>query len=340
MINVKLTTCAPEGWPWKKMFPLGSFEWGPYRFHIDDNVSECDAWIVFESLSSPQTAYCSPSRTVFITGEPDGIGSYEQEFVNQFERVVTSRTDIRHKSVIRMQQGHPWFVEQTYDDLKSMFPIIKTRDVCVITSDKAFTPGHRRRLDFVNALKERLPNELDVYGRGIRDFDSKWGVLAPYRYAIVLENHVADDWITEKLPDAWLSFCYPLYHGCKNLDRYFPEGSWIDIDIDDLDSVERLVRSLLDDEAGYDARVNSILKARQYYLEHQQLIPLLASLLQNILSDSAMPAEKICLLPNDSFKNRLPSRIGSFAVRNFKRLLGYEIRNQIGNKKIKSGGHN
>src|SRR5689334_17644087 len=90
MLNVKLTTCAPQ-WPWGRQTPAGSFVWEDMRFHVDQEVEECDAWIVFESLAGPQTTRCPPGRTVFITGEPESIGSYQPSFLDQFARVVTGR---------------------------------------------------------------------------------------------------------------------------------------------------------------------------------------------------------------------------------------------------------
>ena len=167
MINVKLSTCAPL-WPWLRQLPGGQAEWGPFRFHIDSAIKECDAWVVFESLDKTETVECPPERVLFIAGEPDSIGSYQASFLNQFYTVVSGRRDITHPRQLRMQQGHPWFVEKSYDELLRLPPMTKTRDVCVITSDKAFTDGHKQRLAFVDSLKTALGERLDVYGRGIR----------------------------------------------------------------------------------------------------------------------------------------------------------------------------
>src|SRR5207302_11137215 len=133
-----------------------------------------------------ETCLCPPERTVLVTGEPDSIGRYHPSFLAQFRFVVTGRRDIHHPRILRMQQGQPWHVEKSFDELLAIEPMVKTRNICAISSDKAFTEGHKRRRAFIGALQGMLGDVVDVYGRGIRDFESKWDVLSMYRYAIVL----------------------------------------------------------------------------------------------------------------------------------------------------------
>lgn len=316
MINVKLSTCAPT-WPWVRQLPGQQPEWGPFRFYIDTPVAECDVWVVFESLAAADRTSCPPERTIFITGEPDGIGHYSQAFLNQFRWVVTSRTDISHPRLLRVQQGHPWFVEKSYDECMAMPPIQKSRDVSVISSNKAFTSGHRQRLAFVDALQARLGDRIDVFGRGIRDFNSKWDVLADYRYAIVLENLEAKDWLTEKLPDAWLAYCYPLYSGCTNLRRYVPEGACQQIDIGRPDVVADQLCAMLADPSHYASRVPAIIEVRRKYLSELQFFANLANLIE--LTDSKSVVRMgVALKPDSAFPGgrvrlvRALSRLKSF----------------------------
>jgi len=297
MINVKLSTCAPL-WPWLRQMPRGKTEWGPFRFHVDCDVSDCDIWVVFESLEESEIVECSPERVIFIAGEPDSIGSYQPEFLKQFFYVISGRQDLVHPRQLRIQQAHPWFVEKSYDELLQMPPIAKTRDVCVISSDKAFTEGHRQRLAFVEMLKQRLGDRLDVYGRGIRDFESKWDVLSPYRYAIVLENFSGEDFLTEKLPDAWLAYCFPFYFGCTNVGRYFKEGAWMEIGLSQPEAAASAIMKLIDDPNHYEQSLPAVISAREYYLNHAQFFANLSSILQSVLSSTSSKREQITLRPN------------------------------------------
>lgn len=317
MIDIKVTTCAPN-WPWARQLPGGGPDWGPFRFHIDTDIEQCDAWFVFESLPAAQKAQCPPDRTVFITGEPDSIGGYQPDFLRQFSHVVSGRNDIVHPRQWRLQQAHPWFIEKSFDELVGMPTPEKTRNLCVITSDKAFTEGHQKRLEFTAKLKDALGDRIDVYGRGFNDFDSKWALLSPYRYAVVIENFAGDDFLTEKLPDAWLAHCLPFFHGCPNLDRYFPRDGYIAIDINaPVQSIETIARLSIDSRA-YDECAHAIARARTHYLHHQQFFANLMSLSKALLCVPALQRVEKLLLPNGqvevprfaALRNKYPKLFG------------------------------
>lgn len=290
MINIKVTTCAPD-WPWTRQLPGNSTDWGPFRFHVDTDVDECDIWFVFESLAKSEKVNCPPERTVFITGEPDSLGSYSKEFLKQFHYVVSGRKDVNHPRIIRMQQGHPWFVEKTFDELINMQPPVKTKELCIVTSSKAFSEGHRERLKFVDAVKAEFGDRVDIYGRGIRDFDSKWNVLAPYKYSIVLENYIGENFITEKLPDAWLTFCAPFYSGCLNISDYFKSGAWVDIDINKQIESLKLISNTINDKGHYSFMLPSIVSARRDYLLQEQFFARLIQFSKYLIS---IPSSKAC----------------------------------------------
>lgn len=298
MLDIKLTTCAPT-WPWSRQTPKGRLEWGPFRFHVDQPVERCDAWVVFESLSAPDATVCARENVFFIAGEPDSVGSYKPAFLQQFAHVISGRNDLQHPGQIRFQQGHPWFVEKSFDELSAMQPFAKQRDICVISSDKSFTDGHRARLEFVDKLKARFGDRVDVWGRGIRDFDSKWDLLSPYRFAIVLENYAGPDWLTEKLPDALLAYCYPIYHGCSNLERYLPDNACLRIDMDDPDAALDDIDRILNSPDAYENRIADIAAARRYYLNSLQFFASISTKLQDLMTDR--PSERIELKPNAAF---------------------------------------
>lgn len=93
----------------------------------------------------------------------------------------------------------------------------KSEHVACITSTKSFLPGHRTRLDIVDSIKGRV----DLYGRGIREIKSKLEVLSKYRYCVVIENDIMENYYTEKITDCLLTGTIPLYYGCPNISSYF-----------------------------------------------------------------------------------------------------------------------
>ena len=69
------------------------------------------------------------------------------------------------------------------------------------------------------ALKKHFGDQIDLFGRGLNDFEDKWDVLANYKYTVAIENDFCDDWVTEKYFDCILSNTLPFYYGCPNLGQ-------------------------------------------------------------------------------------------------------------------------
>jgi hypothetical protein len=107
---------------------------------------------------------------------------------------------------------------------------------------------------------------MDVFGHGVMPVADKADALDPYRYHIAIENHVCLHHWTEKLSDAFLGMCLPFYYGCPNANDYFPEESFIQIDINDpRGTAERVQRAIKTDE--YTKRLPAIREARRRVLE-------------------------------------------------------------------------
>jgi len=297
MLNVKVTTCAPH-WPWGRQTPDASFVWDGMRFHVDCEIRRCDAWVVFQSLQEPLSAHCPPERTIFIAGEPESASSQDEKFLAQFAHVVSGRgAGLRHPRLISRQPGHPWSVEKSYDELCHLATPAKLADVCLLTSDNVSAPNHREHLEFALNLKTILGPRLDVWGQGLREFVSRWDVLSRYRFAIVLESHTGLDWLTEKLPDALLAWCVPLYHGCPNVADYLPAGSWIDVPVLDADAVAKQFELLLSDPHEYERRLPAVGAGRQHCLDHLQFFANSAAVVRELVATSTEPACEVRLYP-------------------------------------------
>jgi len=107
----------------------------------------------------------------------------------------------------------------------------KTNLISIMVSDKNIAPGHKYRHILVqNILKSNLP--IDIYGRGCKyysklkdnrikgEFQSKEPYLN-YKFHIAIENFITDDYFSEKIMDALICSCSPIYMGAKNIDNYF-----------------------------------------------------------------------------------------------------------------------
>jgi len=136
-----------------------------------------------------------------------------------------------------------------------------------------------KRLSFLRFLQKDGSLPIDLYGRAVRYIEDKWDGLARYRYSIAVENASGPDYWTEKIGDCFLAWTVPLYHGCTNLEAYFPADSFIRIDIgrprDALEAIRRIVR-----EDDWERRLPALSEARRRVLHEYQLFPHLASRLR------------------------------------------------------------
>ena len=61
-----------------------------------------------------------------------------------------------------------------------------------------------------------------------------------------MENAVIPDYWTEKIADCFLAWTLPIYYGCPNLEDYFPEKSFIRIDIEKPEeAIDSIVNKIL-----------------------------------------------------------------------------------------------
>ncbi|WP_321504096.1 glycosyltransferase family 10 domain-containing protein [uncultured Methanoregula sp.] len=280
MITIKLD--IPRfGWPladlknpFLRQTPNNSGIWGNYQFFVNTPVKECDYWVVFDDLeNSTESCRCPRDNTIFITGESPSFTHYDQRFLDQFAHIISSHKDIKHKNLYNYIQGHPWFVNKSYDELVSLTMVPKTKEISLITSNKTFSDGHKKRYEFALDMKEHFGDRLDLFGNGIVPFQDKWDVLAPYKYSIIIENFRCDDWITEKLFDCYLAHSFPFYFGSTNTSKYYNEQSYAEIDIYDSEGSIKKIESILNETDHYQKHLPSVLQAKEQTLNRYNLFP-------------------------------------------------------------------
>ena len=320
MIRVKLSTNFPE-WPLVRQTPARAGIWGECKFFINEEIDECDFWVVYDDVVRPETTRCPPSNTLLITGEPPSVKCYHPSYTAQFACVLTCQREIHHPNVITRQQALPWMIgcryqQETkqwdkaygkdYDELAKLQTMPKTKRLSVLSSDKAFTPGHARRLAFVEALQAHFGDEIDVFGRGIRDVEDKWDAIAPYKYHIVIENGQFPDYFTEKLTDAIFADAYPLYTGCPNIGDYFPKDALTVVDITDPAAGIRAICAAMEANR-YESSREARQVAEKLLLNEYNLFPTLEAIIS--ASSQIIPREKIRIQPQSHFSTTLLARV-------------------------------
>jgi hypothetical protein len=281
MIKVKLV--FPYDWPLLRQTQNLTGKWGDYNFYLEDTEDEYDALVVFNfSTKAKDKTICFKNKTIFIATEPYEVQQYYKKYINQFAHVISSQQQISHSNKIIYHTGAPWFVNKDYNELIKTSSVEKKKKISIITSDKLITKGHKQRFDFAMKIKEYFQDEIDLFGRGICDFEDKWDVLAPYKYNICIENGSHSDYFTEKINDCFLAFTFPIYSGCTNLDKYYNNNSFRQININNFDSSLRSIEKILNDEDHYDQNLKYIQEARIKCLNEYNIFPLLVNILDKI----------------------------------------------------------
>lgn len=281
---------------WLRQFPGKIPEWGNCQFSFDVDLDEYDWLAVYHDLPrrpwdiSKEKLKCPKENTILVTTEPSTITVYGTDYLKQFGHIITSQEPwvITHPGAIFTQPGLIWFYGmpypdgitsydgqiRTYDTIKATKPIGKTRLISTICSIRGGNLTlHDARVKFTQQLKDSF-EALDVFGHGVNPFIDKAEVLDPYQYHLTIENHVCDHHITEKLPDAFLGYTVPFYHGCPNTDNYFPSESFIPIDINDFERSFDIIKSTIANNE-YKDRLPYVIEARKRVLEKYNLFSVL-----------------------------------------------------------------
>ena len=283
---------------------------GRYKFYIDEDIDEPDFLVVRNRkfVREPLHYNVAKENTILAISEPESILHFTHTYTKQFASVLGCQPKINHKNVTPAPAILNWFVglsgkgsEQiTYDKLKGQTFPKKTRLISVITSNKIQTRGHAERIRFVQRLKERYGNKIDVFGRGINDFDDRWDVLAPYKYHIAIENCSEPHYWTEKLSECFLAGAFPIYYGCTNVGDYFPKGAYTSIDINDFDSACAMIDKILAKDI-YERALPYLYEAKDLVLEKYNALEMIAAHCNTLNPDATKSL--ITIRPEKKFLN-------------------------------------
>ncbi len=278
---------------WQRYFPAADGIWQDCQFLFERDARDYDWLVVYDDVppqagASRQQAQealaCPPARTLLVTTEPSSIKAYGRAFAAQFGHVLTSQPDwaLPHPQRHYQQAANHWFYGSarerwmSYADMQAGPALAaKTQLISTVYSSKRqWHTLHAQRFAFIAAMQQRLP-EMVLFGRGAIPMDDKAEALAPFRYHLAVENHIAPHHFTEKLSDAFLGRCLPFYAGAPNADDYFPAGSYIPIDIRDPDGAARIIRRAIAEDA-WQQRLPLIEEARQRVLQQHHLFAVIA----------------------------------------------------------------
>lgn len=273
----------------------GPGRWGRYSFSIG-YTADCDYLIVLNR----------PRRAIKTNLERNRIWGVIQEPPNEIFAPMHKGQPGMGKVYNQLYEGAtngriyhlcppliPWFVQKSWRYLADFPPPNKTGELCCVTSKNAFYMGHQKRLRFLSSLEN--DDRIDFYGRGYKSFKDKWDILIPYKFSLVIENHVADYYWTEKIIDCILTWTIPIYYGSKKVSEIFPSEAVIPLDIEKGDAEERLFR--VANEIEWESRLEALDHARKMILNEYCFFAKMASELDRCGATKSEKKGNVRVLP-------------------------------------------
>jgi hypothetical protein len=327
MAKIKLSTPNPD-FPLIRQTPGSKGIWGDCTFYINQDIEECDYWIIYDALSGTETTKCPKDNVVLFTGEPPTVKKYSKSFIRQFNTIITCHRDIKHENIIYRQQALPWMagakylknenkwdskVFKSYNDFLRTDNRKKDKEISIVISNKAYTNGHEQRIKFLSRLTDTFGDRIHLFGRGFNEIEDKYDCMASYKYSIVLENCSVNDYWTEKLSDAYLCGSFPIYYGCPNILNYFPEGSIARIDIYNVeDSIDK-IKSIIDSDK-YEHSLDLLEKSKDLVLNKFNLFPSISMLIDELekRNSNSDKQDLIKIYPERRYRKLFRKIAGSF----------------------------
>lgn len=293
---------------WARYFPNEDGVWGNCHFIFQRDEARYDWLVVYDDIPAApgqtrntacEPLSCPPQNSILVTTEPSSIKAYGKDFAGQFGHILTSQPAwaLPHPQRHFQQAANHWFYgsgSQKWmareEMLKGPTEADKAHTISTIYSSKRqWHTMHAQRFAFIQRMRELLP-EMDVFGRGATPMDDKAEALAPYRYHLAVENHIAPHHITEKLTDAFLGRCLPFYAGAPNTTDYFPADSFVPIDIRDPEGAARTIHAAISADA-WAQRLEAIDEARRRTLEEHHVFAVIARIIEQSASSTPAPAQ-------------------------------------------------
>jgi hypothetical protein len=295
IVCVSASFCkGPELFKWLQRFG-NSFD-NNYIYYRDfafstEILRECDAILVLNNPSAIINTVCPPENLIAFMMEP-GVRTLHPWMYRNLQQYARVYSPVKVSANTFASHGFlGWYPDYTLPQLETMPSPAKEKNISCIVSNLRQLKGHLRRLAFVELLKKEIPG-IDFFGKGFNYLPDKMDGLLPYRYSIAMENSSQPYYFTEKINDCFLAWTVPIYYGCENIGKFYPEKSFIKIDIED---PRRALTEIKDIIANDDCtlRLRAVQEARELVLHKYQPLAGAASILDSINAGAKMQVELV-----------------------------------------------
>ena len=179
-------------------------------FYVDEYIG-----LAFDDdVSKKKYAWLLESKDI----KPNVIEDVKRNYLHYarvFDAIFTHNQELLrlHPKFKFAQHNGSWITEPKLYE--------KTKLVSMICSNKIMCVGHQHRLNWA----QKFQGQVDFYGRGFNEIQSKEEGLADYMFSVAIENSSYETYFTEKVQDCFATGTIPIYYGAPDIGKFFnPEG--------------------------------------------------------------------------------------------------------------------
>mmetsp|Transcript_141515 Transcript_141515/g.394353 ORF Transcript_141515/g.394353 Transcript_141515/m.394353 type:complete len:291 (-) Transcript_141515:31-903(-) len=211
---------------------------------------EAELWIGVDQRMRPSES--KTSMKILVVIEPPDVKMLCTE---GFDLVLTWQTE----HLEAMPNAHlflpatPWLIATEWPQLHGD---VKRCGLSFLRGSKRRTQGHQLRHEVWDARDEissKMQIDTDFLEGGVSRQERNRQFL--YQFVLVVENSRHLNYFTEKLLDAMLGRCVPVYWGCENLEAFFDVAGVIEVR-GGLDAIVEACQRLSEGE--YAARAGAV----------------------------------------------------------------------------------
>lgn len=190
----------------------------------------------------PRPAVTLPGKRIFFSGEPHNlpVGSHDAVIGSEF---IDSPAYYRLPLWLLYCNffGNASVNRQVRDTGFDLAAVMRTQDALSRPRFACSVLGNPQHLRFLAAERLRRHGEVDLFGRAVsRPVDDKLALMRDYRFNICFENTIVPGYFTEKVLQAKVAGCIPLWYGDPSYRKDFNEHALVNVYEHDF-NIERMM---------------------------------------------------------------------------------------------------